>query len=1238
MRLETLLLNRERVQTHHSRATWRIEPPNSRKRIRLSFRSLFLPRCLFLAAWLLSLPGISAAQSLNITEYVVPNAGNLSGIVTGSDGALWFTKGGSANRIGRMYYNDGVGFTEYAVPTAASNPFGITSDPNGPLWFTENSGNKIGRITTAGTITEFQIPTANSGPWGIAYSGNGIWFTENTGNKIGRITPTGSITEFPIPTANSGPRGIVWGPDGAMWFTEANGNKIGRITASGVITEFPIPTPNSLPSAITSYDGDVWFTEANGNKIGRITTTSPITITEFPIPTPGSAPSDITPGGDCDALWFTEQSGNKIGRMDLGYNCGAGTDGALGDIREFSVPTLNSGPRSITLAKDGALWFTELLAGKIGRFSVIITTEILPKGALNKPYSYPLRAQGGQFPYRWSATGLPPGLTMNSVGVLSGSPTTLGAFKPNITVTDSSSPAQTTEKTIDLTVDPPLTITTSSLPAGVLGVSFTVFPGTTTLQAQNGQIPYSWTATGLPPGMTLSSTGSLGGTPSALGTFNVNATVTDFSIPQQTATRVIPLQITNPVTFTPATLPNGQVNVPYPNVTFQGQGGISPYSFVVPPVGLPPGLSMTAAGVLSGTPTTAGTFSMNVSIGDSNTPQQAASRMYSVTIAPALALSCSTSAGPSTAGVTYTATCNVAGGTAPYNWSINPGSLPTGLTLNATGTSATVSGTPTVPGPYSYSVRVTDSATTPQARTQAYAGTIIPALALNCNPTTGPSTVGLAYTATCNLTGGTAPYTWSINPGSLPAGLTLNSTGTSATVNGTPTAPGPYSYTVQVTDGGQTPQSRTQVYSGTITTAVLNCSLTTGPSTVGIPYTATCNVTGGTPPYSWSISPGSLPTGLTLNSTGTSATVSGAATSPGPYSYSVQVTDSGTTRQSRIQAYSGTIATLTLSCDPRTGPSIVGIAYTANCNVTGGNAPYSWSISPGSLPTGLTLNSSGPTATVSGKATAQGPYSFSLRVVDASSPQRMATQTYTGTINPLPIPTMNITVEPTPIPTDSAPFGIQLSDAAPVTLKGTLSLSFRASPAGLAGATSPTNPQFTSGGNTLNFEIPAGASSAALQNATINQGIVAGDITLSLTQLSADSVDVTPTASVNRTITVPNLPPVIVPNSVRFMNVTTNGFQVELTGYSTPRDLVQARYTFEVASGTRVEGSATIDVDLASAATQWFGNVEQSYAKYGSSFLLRMQFTVEGKASLITAVTVSLRNSVGSSTQVTARR
>jgi len=143
--------------------------------------------------------------------------------------------------------------SEFAVPTAGSAPFAIAAGPDGALWFTERSGNKIGRITTAGTITEFPLPDPGSRPRGIAAGPDGaLWFTEQDANKIGRITTGGTISEFAIPTAGSGPLGIAAGSDGALWFTESNVAKVGRITTGGTISEFAVPTAGSLPFEIAA--------------------------------------------------------------------------------------------------------------------------------------------------------------------------------------------------------------------------------------------------------------------------------------------------------------------------------------------------------------------------------------------------------------------------------------------------------------------------------------------------------------------------------------------------------------------------------------------------------------------------------------------------------------------------------------------------------------------------------------------------------------------------------------------------------------------------------------------------------------------------------------------------------------------------------------------------------------------------------------------------------------------------
>src|SRR5215212_6400454 len=95
--------------------------------------------------------------------------------------------------------------TEFTVPTPNSSPNGIVSGPDGALWFTELNANRIGRVTTAGAFTEFPLPTPNSAPFWIVVGPDGaLWFTEIFGNRIGRITTAGAITAFTVPTANSG--------------------------------------------------------------------------------------------------------------------------------------------------------------------------------------------------------------------------------------------------------------------------------------------------------------------------------------------------------------------------------------------------------------------------------------------------------------------------------------------------------------------------------------------------------------------------------------------------------------------------------------------------------------------------------------------------------------------------------------------------------------------------------------------------------------------------------------------------------------------------------------------------------------------------------------------------------------------------------------------------------------------------------------------------------------------------
>ncbi len=312
---------------------------------------------LLLLAW----PALLPAQQIAMADYAVPTpTSGPNEMATGPDGALWFTEF-NGNKIGCI--TTAGSLKEYAVPTPDSLPDGLIAGPDGALWFTEFSGNKIGRITLSGAITEYRVPTPASSPAEIATGPDGaLWFTEYAGNKIGRITVGGAITEFPVPTANSAPHGITTGQDGALWFTEHLAGKIGRITTAGILTEFVVTTPGSYPAAIVpGPDGALWFAEHYTNRIGRITTSG--AITEFVVPTPNSYPVGITVGPDA-ALWFTEYAGDKLGRITTG-----------GAITEYPVPTPNSAPLGIVTGPDGELWFAEYTANQIGE-AVFLTANL----------------------------------------------------------------------------------------------------------------------------------------------------------------------------------------------------------------------------------------------------------------------------------------------------------------------------------------------------------------------------------------------------------------------------------------------------------------------------------------------------------------------------------------------------------------------------------------------------------------------------------------------------------------------------------------------------------------------------------------------------------------------------------------------------------------------------------------------------------------------------------------------
>ena len=248
--------------------------------------------------------------------------------------------------------------------------------------------------------------------------------------------------------------------------------------------------------------------------------------------------------------------------------------------------------------------------------------------------------------------------------------------------------------------------------------------------------------------------------------------------------------------------------------------------------------------------------------------------------------------------VAYNATLEASAGVSPYTWSISAGNLPAGLTLNsATGA---ISGTPTTAGNYEFTVKVEDKSSPVQSSTKKFSIRIAAAGALIITTTSLPDgKLGAAYSATVAAIGGTTPYTWSTSADSLPAGLTLNSA--TGAISGTPTNKGNYEFTIKVEDKSTPLQSDNQKLSIRIAAAA-ELTITTNSlpeGKVGTAYSATVEATGGVPPYTWSISAGSLPAGLTLNPT--TGAISGTPTAAGNYEFTVKVEDKSTPAQSDTQ-------------------------------------------------------------------------------------------------------------------------------------------------------------------------------------------------------------------------------------------------------------------------------------------------------------------------------------------------
>ena len=586
-------------------------------------------------------------------------------------------------------------------------------------------------------------------------------------------------------------------------------------------------------------------------------------------------------------------------------------------------------------------------------------------------YTATFTANGGAEPYKYtvSSGAIPSGMTLTQEGVLSGRPTTLGPAIFTIRATDVNTNFGDRSYTINVNAVT-ITVSPTTLPAGERNDPYP----STTISATGGASPYQFTISSgsLPSGLTLDSgSGVLSGTPTAKGTFPITVLATD--IDTNTGSRSYNLLINQAtITLSPDTLPSGSINVSY-SQDVDADGGTAPYVFglVSGQGSLPPGLTISSStGVISGKPTDTGTYSFRARATDSNS--DIGTRDYSIVVNPVIITITPNFLLRHKKNKSYTASFGASGGVAPYVWDRAAGQLPTGLTLNSS--TATLSGTPTVVGTYIFTVRATDVNT--NAGIKAYELEIYE-IVIDISPVElTPIPVNVQYSRTLSASNGTSPYVFSIDAGSLPPGLTLS---TGGIISGRPTSTGDYTFTVRANDSDENTGTRQYVLSVQAVNITVN-PLSLGNASLRVPYSVSIFATGGSSPYTYTRTAGTLPPGLTFTGSTDPADLSGAPTSTGTYNFTITATD--VNQNSGFRAYQISIEAVTITVSPETLPSgDKGDSYIHTISATGGQSPYTFTVTSGALPGGVSLSSAG---SLSGTLTTIGAYTFTITATDSN--------------------------------------------------------------------------------------------------------------------------------------------------------------------------------------------------------------------------------------------------------------
>jgi Putative Ig domain len=433
--------------------------------------------------------------------------------------------------------------------------------------------------------------------------------------------------------------------------------------------------------------------------------------------------------------------------------------------------------------------------------------------------------------------------------------------------------------------------------------------------------------------------------------------------------------------ITSSSLPNAAQGVAYTE-TLQATGGTAPYTWSG--LTVPAGLSLSAGGVLTGTPQYSGNGDLQVQVTDSSSPPQSFTRTVFLIIEIPLSIDLPTIQDPRVRH-SYINTVQPVGGTAPFMWTLvsGPQSLPPGLTFSSDNYKGTISGIPTSAGTYKFTVQASE--TNPPEQTVQQSLTLTVVDIPDITATVPQGLINEPYQATLQAIGGTPPYQWNVSYGSLPPGLSLDQA--TGIISGTPTEAWSQGTSITVTDSASPPQQNVAAIYIRISPPLAFTQSTLPDGALSEPYPQTIPFVGGFEPYIVQVIGGALPPGVSIYGSGTNRpTFSGSPTTLGTSRFTLLVTDSESPPVTIQQPFSIRVNPALVLQDTQPPPGVIGVPYSYQFQVTGGIPPYQWSY-PGPF-AGLALDTS--TGILSGTPTTAGTTSALLSVSDTSSPPQVA--------------------------------------------------------------------------------------------------------------------------------------------------------------------------------------------------------------------------------------------------------